>query len=160
MSTCPAGRRESCAGNTVYAAVLVFLRTNRHRSGHIQYNPSAIVELDHPSADSRLILAAAGQALARIYRPGCWFMKAGVMLLDLIDAERQQLALFDAPEQAAERERSERLMATLDTLNQRMGAAPCAWVCPAVTPPGIWRCAHLSSRYTTRWDEILPVKAR
>ncbi len=141
-------------------AVLVFLRTNRHRPEHIQYNPSVIVELDHPTADSRLILAAAGQALERIYRPRYWFMKAGVMLLDLIDAERQQLRLFDAPQQAAERERSERLMATLDTLNQCMGRGTVRLGMPRGDAAWHLRCAHLSSRYTTRWGELLRVKAR
>lgn len=141
-------------------AVLVFLRTNRHRTEHIQYNPSAIVELDHPTADSRLIAAAAGQALTRIYRPRHWFMKAGVMLLDLVDAERQQLALFDTPQRAAERERSERLMATLDTLNRCMGRGTVRLGMPRSDAAWHLRCGYLTPRCTTRWDEILTVKAR
>lgn len=140
-------------------AVLVFLRTNRHRAEHVQYNPGAIVELDYPTADSRLIAAAAGQALTRIYRPQHWFMKTGVMLLDLIDAERQQLTLFDAPQQAAERERSERLMATLDTLNRCMGRGTVHLGLPRDDAAWHLRCAHLTSRYTTRWGELLRAKA-
>ncbi|WP_136064329.1 Y-family DNA polymerase [Modicisalibacter radicis] len=141
-------------------AVLVFLRTNRHRAEHVQYNPSTIVELDCPTADSRLIAAAAGHGLARIYRPRHWFMKTGVMLLDLIDAERQQLALFDAPGQAVERERSERLMATLDALNHAMGRGTVHLGMPRGDAAWHLRCAHLTPRYTTRWGELLRVQAR
>ncbi|WP_326521270.1 DinB/UmuC family translesion DNA polymerase [Halomonas rhizosphaerae] len=93
-------------------AVYVFLKTNRHRADLAQYSPSVVVELPCPTDNSRSILAAAQESLAAIYRPGYRFMKAGVMLLDLVDANRQQLSLLDTPQRQAERERSDCLMAT------------------------------------------------
>ncbi|TFH86441.1 hypothetical protein EQG41_12415 [Billgrantia azerbaijanica] len=53
--------------------------------------PSAIVELPEPTNDSRTIITAASQALHAIYRPTYRFVKAGVMLIDLLDANRAQL---------------------------------------------------------------------
>ena len=135
-------------------AVMVFLKTNRHRLDLPQYSPSIVVELERPTDDSREILHAASQALNEIYRPNYQFMKAGVMLLDLVDANRQQLSLLDTPQSEVERERSHKLMATLDDLNKKMGRGTVKLGTPS--PGAAWhlRCAHRTPRYTTRWHEI------
>lgn len=141
-------------------AVYVFLKTNPHRHDLPQYAPGAIVELARPSDDSREILHAAGRALATIYRPRYRFMKAGVMLIDLVDANRRQLSLLDTPQSQAELERSERLMATLDALNRRMGRDTVRLGMPS--PGAAWhlRCAHRTPRWTTRWEELPSIIAR
>ncbi|MDT8895770.1 Y-family DNA polymerase [Halomonas sp. I1] len=139
-------------------ALYVFLRTNRHRHDQPQHTPELVVELPHPTNDSRPIIAAARRALARIHRPGYRYMKAGVMLLDLLDIEHQQLSLLDAPDDA-ERQCGERLMDALDTLNRRMGRHTIGFGLPAADAPWKLRCGNLSSRYTTRWSELLEVKA-
>ena len=43
------------------------------------------------------------------------------MLIDLIDENRQQLSLMDTPKTEEERQRSQKLMATMDALNAKMG---------------------------------------
>ncbi|MFY0989942.1 Y-family DNA polymerase [Halomonas sp. C05BenzN] len=135
-------------------AVYVFLKTNPHRLDLPQYSPGAIVELPEPTDDSRAILHAAGRALQAIYRPRYLFMKGGVMLIDLVDANRQQLSLLDTPQRRAERERSERLMAALDDLNRKMGRGTVTL--GRATPGAAWhlRCANRTPRWTTRWDEL------
>ncbi|MGM1051008.1 MAG: Y-family DNA polymerase [Pseudomonadota bacterium] len=142
------------AQDSLARAVYVFLKTNRHRPDLPQYSPGAVVELAQPTDDSREILQAVAQAFDAIYRPHYRFMKAGVMLIDLIDANRQQMLLLESPQGEAERERSERLMATLDALNQRMGRGTVKLGVP--TPNAAWhlRCANRSPRWTTRWDEL------
>lgn len=140
-------------------AVLVFLKTNRHRQDLAQYSPSIVAELPEPTDDSRPILAAAQQALEAIYRPGYRFMKAGVMLLDLVDAHREQLSLLDSSGSAADRERSERLMSTLDELNQKMGRGTVRLGVPRQNAAWHLRCAHRTPRWTTQWGELLSVKA-
>ena len=135
-------------------AVLVFLKSNRHRPDLPQYSPSTIVELPAPTNDSREILAAAQQALEHIYLRGYRFMKAGVMLLDLIDQPREQLSLLESEEDIAKRERSQQLMATLDAMNQKMGRGTVRL--GVARPDAAWqlRCAHRSARYTTNWQEL------
>lgn len=135
-------------------AVMVFLKTNRHRPDLPQYSPSFVVELAHPTDDSRDILQAASQAFAAIYRPRYRFMTAGVMLFDLVDANRAQLSLLDTPQSEAERERSHKLMATIDELNKKMGRGTLKLGTPS--PGTAWhlRCAHRTPRWTTRWNEI------
>ncbi|MDL0433869.1 DUF4113 domain-containing protein [Marinobacter sp. TBZ242] len=140
--------------NGLAKAVLVFLKTNPFRQDLHQYSPSLLLELPRPTADSREILHTAGYALERIYRKGYLYQKGGVMLLDLIDADRQQLSLLDTPQSDAEQQRSAKLMSAMDALNQRMGRDTVKLGMPS--PGAAWhlRCAHRSARWTTRWDEL------
>ncbi|WP_136067110.1 Y-family DNA polymerase [Modicisalibacter radicis] len=140
-------------------AVLVFLKTNPHRQDLRQHSPSIIVELNRPTDDSRPILQAAQHALNRIYLKGHLYMKAGVMLIDLVDADRQQLSLLDTPQSDADRQRSAKLMATMDELNKTMGRGTVRLGMP--TDGAAWhlRCANRTPRWTTRWNEIPAAKA-
>ncbi|QOR38218.1 Y-family DNA polymerase [Billgrantia diversa] len=141
-------------------AVLVFLKTNPFRQDLPQYTPSAVLELPRPTDDSREILHAAGQALQRIYRKGYLFQKGGVMLLDLVDASRQQLSLLDTPQSDTDRQRSAKLMNVIDDLNRTMGRGTVKLGTPS--PGAAWhlRCANLTQRYTTRWGELPVAKSQ
>ncbi|PRY66426.1 DNA polymerase V [Vreelandella songnenensis] len=132
-------------------AVMIFLNTNRHRRDQRQYFPHAMVALPAPSDDTRAILDAVRQGLEQIYRPGYRFMKAGVMLLDLVDAEQHQLSLLNPPS----RNRYPLLMATLDDINRRMGQGTISFGMTNANAAWQLRCAHRSHRYTTRWDELM-----
>lgn len=131
-------------------AVLLFLNTNRHRKDQPQYFPSAMIPLATPTDDTRVILDAVRQGLEQIYRPGHQFMKAGVMLLDLVNAEHYQLSLLQqpAPHHAA-------LMQTMDMINRRMGQGTISFGITDPDAPWQLRCAHRSPRYTTRWNELM-----
>lgn len=145
--------------NSLCRAVLVFLRTNPHRSDLAQHNPSMTIELERPTDDSRQIVAAASYILDRIHAPQPLYMKGGVMLMDLCDRANEQLSLLDTPQSDNERACNERLMATMDALNRRMGRGTIRIGIPS--PGAAWhlRCAHRSPRYTTRWEEIPKAKA-
>jgi len=116
------------------------------------------VELPRPTDDSRDILHAAGDARQRIYRKGYLFQKGGVMLLDLVDA-RQQLSLLDTPQSDADKQRSAKLIGMMDDLNRRMGRGTVKFGTPS--PGAAWhlRCANLTQRYSTRWDELPTARA-
>lgn len=132
-------------------AVMVFLNTNRHRRDQPQYFPHALIPLPSPSDDTRVILDAVRQGLEQIHRPRYQFMKAGVMLVDLVDAEQYQMSLLHQPA----RERHPFLMATVDQINQQMGQGTISF--GMTDAPAAWqlRCAHRSNRSTTRWDELM-----
>lgn len=134
-------------------AVMVFLNTNRHRRDQPQYFPHALIPLPYPSDDTRVILEAVRQGLTQIHRPRYRFMKAGVMLLDLVDAEQYQMSLLHQPA----RERHPLLMATVDQINRQMGQGTISF--GMTDAPAAWqlRCAHRSNRFTTRWDELMKV---
>ncbi|WP_447042420.1 Y-family DNA polymerase [Vreelandella sp. H-I2] len=134
-------------------AVMVFLKTNRHRRDQPQYFPQALIALPSPSDDTRVILDAVRQGLEQIHRPRYRFMKAGVMLLDLVDAEQYQLSLLHPPT----RDRHPFLMATVDQINQRMGQGTISFGMTDAQAAWQLRCAHRSDRFTTRWDELMKV---
>lgn len=139
--------------------MLVFLKTNRHRPDLSLYSPSVVVELPEPIDDSWPILAAAQQGLESIYRRRDRFMKAGVMLLDLVDANREQLSLLDTPEREAQRKRDHKLMATMDELNGKMGKGTVRLGVPRQNAAWHLRCAHRTPRCTTQWKELLTAKS-
>lgn len=131
-------------------SVMLFLNTNRHRRDQPQYFPHVLIPLPTPSDDTRVILDAVRQGLEQIYRPRYRFMKAGVMLLDLVDAQQHQLSLLNAPVY-----HHPRLMATVDAINQRMGQGTIRFGMTDDEAPWQLRCAHRSNRFTTRWDELM-----
>lgn len=98
--------------------VLVFIRTSPFRKDP-QYSRSTIVPMRRPTDDTSAIVGAALMGLRAIYQPGFRLAKAGVMLLDIQPARREQFEL-DLGEPAAERDRS-RLMKAMDSVNDRWG---------------------------------------
>ncbi|WAM53131.1 Y-family DNA polymerase [Vreelandella venusta] len=131
-------------------AVLLFLNTNRHRKDQPQLSPSAMIPLASPSNDTRIILEAVREGLEQMYRPGFQFIKAGVMLLDLVDAQQYQLSLLQPSHKA-----HPHLMNTVDAINQRMGQGTIRFGMTEAEAPWQLRCAHRSNRYTTCWDELM-----
>lgn len=144
---------------SVTSAVLVFLKTNRFRKDVVQYHPSIVVPLPSPTDDSRLIIQAAQKGLHAIYKKGYLFMKAGLMLLDLHAKHRDtQFDLYTTSDKIEQKQKSDKLMQTLDTINQKMGKNTVLLGGARKQAPWQIKRELLSPRYTTRWDELLRVK--
>ncbi|MBW4595545.1 MAG: Y-family DNA polymerase [Brasilonema angustatum HA4187-MV1] len=97
--------------------IMVFIHTNRFRVKEPQYSAVKVVELSNPSNDTSALIAAAKTALQRGFRQGFQYQKAGVVLLDLVQADERQFDLF-AP---SPDNRREKLMAVMDKLNRNYG---------------------------------------
>jgi DNA polymerase V len=157
-----ARRQHSVAG-----AVQVFITTSPHRRRDAQHSPSVTVPLVRPTADSRLLIAAALRTLEQMYRPGYNYVKAGVMLVDLRpQGQRQEeLDLFSGNDEDAApspRRPQAALMGALDALNQRFGrdAVSVASSVRRDTQAGyVAKQERRSPRYTTRLDEVVTVRA-
>jgi DNA polymerase V len=135
------------------ANLTVFIETNPFREQDPQYHASRAVTLPVATANTAKLIAAAQRALDALWRPGYRDKKAGVMLLNLVKADRVQGGLFDAPDDA----RAKARMRTVDAINGRFGRDTVTF---SVTgKPRAWtlRSDMLSPRYTTEWDELLPV---
>ncbi|UYZ83680.1 Y-family DNA polymerase [Entomomonas sp. E2T0] len=144
--------------NSVARAVLVFLKTNRFRDDLPQYNPSIVVPLPYPTNDTREIIKTTQEGLKAIYRKGYLFMKAGVMMLDLTDKDIEQFDIFSASQDSEERQKSDTLMNTIDSINRKMGRDTIR--IGGIRQNAAWSIKRdlLSKRYTTRWDELPVVK--
>ena len=132
--------------------VLVFAHTSPFRPGK-SYSKSMTLSLRRPSSNTLELVATAGRGMRAIFKPGYHFMKAGVMLLDLVPEGQEQgeLPLDEAGEA------SERLMGAVDAINDRYGQGSIR-----VASAGAqvkkrefeMRQQLRTPRYTTRWDEV------
>ena len=103
--------------------------------------------------DTGIIIVAAQRALGTIWRPGFHYKKAGVMLLDLVKADRVQSGLFDRPDGR----KSQARMRAFDKLNRRFGRDTIRYAAAGVGRGWTMQRGNLSPRYTTSWDELLCV---
>ncbi|HEY1404090.1 MAG TPA: Y-family DNA polymerase [Pyrinomonadaceae bacterium] len=136
-------------------ALVVFLATNRFAAEPL-HAPSVAVTLPCPTSYTADLIREAHRALEKIYTPGYHFKKAGVMLVGLAPAPPVQQGLFTSTE------RADRLMATLDRINERMGRRVLHYGALGIKKRGRWQtvCERRSPRCTTRWDELLTLNLR
>jgi DNA polymerase V len=143
-------KQQSCAH-----IVHVFLYTNHHRADEPQYFNSKVLQLPTSTSSTFEIIRYALRGLELIYKSGYKYKKAGVMISGIVPENQVQISLFDN----RKRELDEKAMKALDNLNRRMGRDTIR-----VAVQGFGRDWHLrqerkSRCYTTRWQEILEVKA-
>lgn len=139
--------------------VLVFIRTSPFRKDP-QYSRSMIVPMRRPTDDTSAIVGAALMGLRAIYQPGFRLAKAGVMLLDIQPASREQFEL-DLGEPVAERDRS-RLMKAMDSVNGRWGKGTVKVGSGRVgVAPRDWgmKQDRKTPGYTTEWADMPTAKA-
>lgn len=129
--------------------------------------PTCVLALDPPSAATPDLLRAAMRGVARLYRPGAAYYKAGVVLLHLVPAAPAQGHLFRSTDP-----RTADLLAAVDALNARFrhtrSGAPVFFArqgtrraCPHTETGHAWgmRRAFRSPAYTTRWTDLPVVRA-
>ncbi|MBC8101335.1 MAG: Y-family DNA polymerase [Cytophagales bacterium] len=139
--------------------IQVFLRTDKHRTDLRQRSVSAAATLSLASDYTPDLIAAAHRVLESIYAPGFGYLKAGVLLCDLCPKGERQLSLFDpAGGDPDQRDRHQRLMATVDHLNDRLGRGTVFLASMGVERGWQGRQARRSARYTTQWRELPEVR--
>lgn len=139
------------AQGSAAAAVHVYIQTNRFKENDLQYSEGLVVPLQGPTDDTRLLTRAATLGLGLIFKPGYKYKKAGIMLTLISDKARRQETLFDEPLQ---RERSEKLMATLDAINAEFGRDTVRTGASGTDKRWAMRSENRSPKFTTRWDEL------
>lgn len=129
----------------------VFVETNRFSQTEPQHHEAALVRLPSHSSATTDLIHLAQAAATRLFRKGHRYVKAGILLGDLVPAGSHQGSLF---EEAPDRVSRNRLMKTLDRLNARMGAGTVRFAAEGIRKPWAARFERRSPRYTTRWEEI------
>ncbi len=142
---------------SVTGSITVFIRTNPYNPKEPQYQRSIHTLLHQSTSDSRQIIAIAKRLLKDIYKVGYRYQKCGVQLGHIQAASvPSQIDLFDLAEHD-DRNKSDKLMATIDKINRRFTKGI------ALSATGIntgWQSPveYLSQHYTTSWDEIVVVR--
>lgn len=134
--------------NLVSATVSVFIETNRF-SNEPQYAPSQSVELSPATNNTKHIVRAAIQGVKEAYREGFKFKKAGVMLLDLVDADHAPQSLFDSHDP-----RDDKLIEAFDQIIRRQGPGAINFGTAGQVSAWYSASAFRSPRYTTEWSDI------
>jgi DNA polymerase V len=141
-------------GQLAAGVLTVFITTN-HFSDELQYSNAVTLTLPVATNDTAELLAYALCGMEHIFQTGFRYKKAGILLTELVPAQQIQLSLFDN----RDRERSARLMAAVDYINTRMGAGTIRYAAVGVRNRWKMRSTRRSPRYTTRWEELVEVKA-
>ncbi|MGJ7459013.1 DUF4113 domain-containing protein [Halomonas sp. MA07-2] len=81
------------------------------------------------------------------------------MLLHLSADACRQLSLDETPQSEAHRQRSQRLMATVDKLTRGQGKITMSLGLPRKGNAWALRCERRSPRYTTPWEELMTARA-
>ena len=111
------------------------------------------MQLATASADTSRLVRAALLGLAEIWRPGSCYKKAGVLIPELVEADRIQGDLLSRPDDAGSLAR----MAALDQLNRRYRRDTVRVATIGFEKGWKLRSEHLSPACTTRFAELLRV---
>jgi DNA polymerase V len=136
----------------------VHIRTARFGQGPF-YDKTAEIAFSSPTANSRQLMKAAEEGLDAVFREGFQYAKAGVMLFDLADRDKQQGNLLDIVMPDEQKKKDKKLMSALDAVNKRFGRGTVRFAAEGDTGAS-WRTKHTkkSPKYTSAWDELPVVR--
>ncbi|HSB94091.1 MAG TPA: Y-family DNA polymerase [Flavitalea sp.] len=133
--------------------VTVFIQTNPHRTERPQYMRSITIELETASSNTAELIRYVLKALDLIFKEGFDYMKAGVILSDLVPEHVIQQAMFDQ----ANRGKNKRVMEAMDAVNRSIGKETVRMAVQGFSKRYRLRADHLSQHYTTNIHHILKV---
>lgn len=131
----------------VAGAIMVFAMTSRFIEK--RYYNRYCSEFEIATDDTQELLSATMGAVEKLYRSGYEYKKSGVMLINLLPRDRVQGNLFDM----RDRNRSKKLMETLDVINRR-NPAGIHWAAEGTKRPWRTKFNRKSKKFTTHWDEL------
>jgi len=139
---------KSCANE-----MQVFIQTNPFRPEDKQLYGSINLRLRVASNNTQELIKYALRGLHHIFQDGYKYVKAGVMVLDIVPEWVTQLSLFDAPP----REKDKLLMKTIDEINHSYGTNAVRLGVQGYHHNWRLRRQHLSKKYTTDISELLTI---
>ena len=138
---------------SVCTMVMVFVHTNPFRKDLPTYGRNIVMKLAFSTNSSIELLKYTRAGLKKIFKPGYYYKKAGVMVMDITPEGERQLNVFEA-----ENEKHSKLLTIVDGLNRSIGKDKIKFGCQALDRTWKMKQEKLSPRYTTKLDEILTVK--
>ncbi|GAC1593673.1 MAG: Y-family DNA polymerase [Ginsengibacter sp.] len=141
--------------NSCCKVVHVFIQTNPHRSELKQYFRAIDIQLPVASNSSAVITAHALKGLHIIYAEQYLFMKAGVIVNNIVPANTIQGGLFDH----ADSIKSKALMETMDRINETIGKDIVRLSAQGYERKWKLKADLLSKHYTTDFNQLPELKA-
>ncbi len=148
-AACKLRRQKLAAG-----VLTVLIMTNPFKTDGPRYCNYRTTELPVATDDTGELIGYAVEALEKIYRPGCKYKKAGVLLDRLVPEDQVQGNLFDS----RDRNRQKKLMTVMDKINACVSANALTYASAGLKQPWKTKFLKRSQRYTTNWNELPRVK--
>jgi DNA polymerase V len=139
-------RRQKSACNSL----MVFLHTNGYRQDLPQYSRNIIVKLPFPSNSSIELAKFATEALAKIFKKGYSYKKAGVIVMEFSQEDNVQLNIFENSNL-----KHIPLMKSIDRINAMYGQQKVRLASQDIKKVWKMKQLRLSPRYTTNINEII-----
>ncbi len=144
-------RREQLAAGMM----TVFAHSSRFKQNY--YKNSAKCQFWLASNYTPTLLKYAMPLVEQIWREGVEFKKAGVLLTHITQEGVIQLSLFE--DYASMDSKPKQLMLAIDDLNSRYGRDWVRFAVMGLEQRWQTRAQFRSNRWTTRWDEVMVIKA-
>jgi DNA polymerase V len=141
--------------NSVCGCIHVWITTNSFKDVP-QYSNTLGYRLPMASNSTPDLIHAAHQALKKIYREGYQYKKAGIFLSEITPATGVQSHLFYDPKHYS---KEKKLMEVVDRINKSYGSSSLFFGAMGITQDWKMIRNQKSPSYTTRWNELLTVKA-
>jgi len=145
-------RRQHSAAGTLS----IFL-VNNDKTTYNEYSPSSkstYVILPTHTYLTNILIAQAMPLVERLYSKGSKYIKAGIILSNIIPCDMVQYNIFEEPESS----QAKKLMHTIDNINFGLGADMLKFATAGTKKNWKMRQELRSQRFTTRWDELYLIK--
>ena len=126
-----------------------YLKDRKLSSGHCGH----VIGFPIPLAEHLSMTKYIIPAIRNIIVPGRRAMKTGVVLFELTPADKNNLDLFEQPD-----EKNLILAETMDKLNYKYGRNTIFSAGEGIKRPWTMKQEYLSRRFTTNWNEILEIE--
>lgn len=145
--------------NSTCKKVTVSIHTPMHRNKVQQYHNQISLELVYQSDSTILLSKMTLRALKQIWKPDFQFLKACVTLSNIEPKGAVQTDIFAPNPQYSNNPKSDALMRAMDAMNLKMGRGSVQLASSGLQHTWKMNRDSMSPRCTTRWDELMSVKA-
>ncbi len=140
--------------NSSAGIIEVWIETNPYRFNDRQYARSIKMRMEAASNDSSSLIKQALKGLDLIYLPGYLFMKAGVMVSELVPAGNTQQQIFNL----SDNRQNVKVMHAMDAINNLYGRNTVRMAAQGYARKWRLKAEKLSPCYTTDINHIPSVK--
>jgi DNA polymerase V len=148
--------------NLVTPLISVYCRTSPF-SSKPYFKGIGIAVFEAPTNDTQTLIRGAMQAFRKAYRQGHEYQSAGIHAMELTPEgfSLQKQVMIDQSNvhviKSNQTECTQSLIKSIDVINKRHGSNTVFWASSGIKPRHTVKRNKISSRYTTRWDELVGV---
>ncbi len=138
--------------------ITVFIRTNPFRVNDKQYSNSCSYNFQEATQYTPDLIKAGVSLLNKIYKPGYYYQKAGILLTEIIPQGKEQESLFNLDHFQYKNPKKDLLIQKVDEINSLFGNNTLIFGSSGIKKEWKIKSEKRSDRYTTCFNEILTIK--